>query len=161
MANNFHLYKDIAVSYGIVPRQENSFSPGSEVSGIVTKVGRQVRHVSVGDRVCAVTKEGCLSTRVRAVAFLAAKIPDDLSFEDAATTPICFLTAVHSLLNIGNLQDGQVRMPAHILHYYDQLGLTQSCQSVLIHTASGGVGNAAIQICRVMNAKVSLSGNVS
>ena len=64
--------------------------------------------------------------------FVAAK-PEHLSFEEAATIPICFLTVQHALRRLGRMQPGE---------------------RVLIHAASGGVGLAAIQIARQVGAEI-------
>ncbi|KAF1962721.1 KR-domain-containing protein, partial [Byssothecium circinans] len=64
---------------------------------------------------------------------LCEKIPSDLSFEDAATMPAVFSTALCSLFNIGGLRKGQ---------------------SVLIHSAAGGVGLAAVQLASMAGAVI-------
>jgi NADPH:quinone reductase-like Zn-dependent oxidoreductase/acyl carrier protein len=64
--------------------------------------------------------------------FLAHK-PEHLSFEEAATIPICFLTVQHALRRLGQIKRGE---------------------RVLIHAASGGVGLAAIQIARLAGAEI-------
>ena len=63
-------------------------------------------------------------------------IPDDLGFEDGATMPCVYATAIYSLIDIGALKRGQ---------------------SVLIHSACGGVGIAAIQIARMLGAEIYVS----
>lgn len=61
-------------------------------------------------------------------------IPATMSYEDAATIPLVYLTAIYSLYHLGNLRQGQ---------------------SVLIHSAAGGVGIAAIQLCQHKKCDVS------
>jgi len=106
---------------------------GLEASAIVTKVGSAVSGFAIGDRVIAF-KSGCFSTKMHISSMLCAKIPDGLSDADAATLPTVYSTVIHSLMNLGNLQSGQ---------------------TVLIHSACGGVGLAAIQLCRALGAVVS------
>jgi NADPH:quinone reductase len=105
--------------------------PGSEVSGIVIKVGSTVSHVSVGDRVVAVVQDvgGGYARYCKANASRVVQIPDDLPFVDAAAIPVQGLTAYHVLTTQGRLQKGE---------------------SVLIHAAAGGVGTLAIQLAKYM-----------
>jgi NADPH:quinone reductase-like Zn-dependent oxidoreductase len=115
---------------GIVEGVEGGL--GLEGSGVITRTAPGVDNLRVGDRVM-ISNGGCLVTTMVTSAKLCAKIPDDLSFEDAATMPCVYSTVIHSLVNVGGLESGQ---------------------SVLIHSACGGVGIAAIQICRMLGAEV-------
>jgi Zn-dependent alcohol dehydrogenase len=89
----------------VVPVPEEGL--GLEASGIVSRVGPEVRELCLGDRVILLGS-GTLSTLMTISETLCEKIPSNLSFEDAATMPTVFTTAVCGLLNIGNLQKGQV-----------------------------------------------------
>lgn len=80
---------------------------GLEGAGIVRGVGPEVKDFKVGDRVI-LFEHGCFSTRIAISAKLCAKIPGDLSFEEAATLPCVYSTVIHSLLTIGRLEKGQV-----------------------------------------------------
>ncbi|KAE8379162.1 hypothetical protein BDV26DRAFT_175817 [Aspergillus bertholletiae] len=122
-------FMDLMVSMGIVGTTEDF---GLECSGIVRRVGSKVRDVAPGDRV-VVASLGVLRTRIVVAQDLCIKIPEALSLEDSATMPTVYATATYSLVTQGNLKRGQ---------------------SVLIHSACGGVGLAAIQICQVIGAKV-------
>lgn len=104
------------------------------LSGIISRIGKDVTNVKPGDRVFAMDHVDCFSDSVILKGPLAVKIPDGLGFEEAATMPICFSTAYYALVNIGQLGHGQ---------------------SVLIHDAAGGVGQAAIQISKMFGAEVS------
>lgn len=79
---------------------------GIECSGVVRKVGSSVRHLFPGDRVMAMC-HGSFGTRFVLDSNLAVKIPDNLSFEDAATVPCVYATAIHALINLGGLTEGQ------------------------------------------------------
>lgn len=125
--------KDVLVTLGIVDGPKHII--GLEGSGIITRTAPGVDHLQVGDRVF-VCDRGCLATSMITSAKLCARIPDGLSFEDAATMPCVYSTVIHSLINLGGLEIGM---------------------SVLIHSACGGVGIAAIQICRMVGAEVSNS----
>lgn len=132
-------YRDILLAMGMLP-SKSPVSFGFEVSGIIRRVGSAVRWLAPGDRVAALG-QGCLATSVLLQAALVARIPNDMTFESAATVPICFATAIHSLIDVGRLRRGQ---------------------SVLIHSACGGVGLAAIQVCRMLGVQVYLTvGNTN
>src|SRR5437763_6444007 len=105
---------------------------GDEVGGIITAVGSDVTHVSPGDRVFGLAVFG-LSTQTIARASDVRRIPSDLSFEEAATIPVVFMTSWHALKNVARLRKGE---------------------RVLIHAGAGGVGMAGIQIAHHLGAEV-------
>lgn len=80
---------------------------GLEASGVVFRVGPEVKDLRVGDRVMLLG-DGSFATHIVTPERLCAKIPANLTFEDAATMPAVFATAVYSLFNIGGLKRGQV-----------------------------------------------------
>lgn len=123
-------FKDVLIAMGIVGSTSANF--GLEGAGTIKAVGSGVSDMKAGDRVL-VFGAGCFSTSLVVSASLCAKIPDNLSFEDAATMPCVFATAIYSLLHVGRLEKGM---------------------TVLIHSACGGVGIAAIQICLMMGAEI-------
>lgn len=128
-------YKDVLLSMGIIRTSNDPerVNLGSECSGTVRRVGFGVTDVKVGDRVMALAPHGCFSTRAALPVEATAKIPDSMSLHTAAALSGCFTTAIHSLFDVARLQKGQ---------------------SVLIHSACGGVGLAAIQLCRFVGAIV-------
>lgn len=128
-------FKDIAVTMGIVP--ENEYLLGLEGAGIVRRVGDSddAQHYKVGDRV-AVLRKGTIANRIQVPVELIHRIPNSLSFEDAATIPVVYLTSIYSLFNIGGLRKGQ---------------------SVLIHSAAGGIGLACIQLAQWIGADIFLT----
>jgi acyl transferase domain-containing protein/NADPH:quinone reductase-like Zn-dependent oxidoreductase/acyl carrier protein len=105
---------------------------GDEVSGIVAAVGAGVRHVKPGDRVFGLAVFG-LATQTLARSSDVRRIPNHLSFEEAATLPVVFMTAWHALKNVARLRKGE---------------------RVLIHAGAGGVGMAAIQIAHHLGVEV-------
>lgn len=107
---------------------------GLEGAGVITRTAPDVDTLHVGDRVF-ICDRGCLATKMVTSAKLCSRIPDNLSFEDAATMPCVYSTVIHSLINLGGLEKGQ---------------------SVLIHSACGGVGIAAMHICGMLGAEVCL-----
>ena len=107
-------------------------SSGIEASGIVTAIGNGVSAFKVGDRVAALTS-GAFATRTRTKDILAFKLAADVSFEAAATLPLAYSTAYHSLIDVGRLTEGE---------------------SVLIHAAAGAVGQAAISLAQMVGAEI-------
>ncbi|MEI9897837.1 MAG: SDR family NAD(P)-dependent oxidoreductase [Chthoniobacter sp.] len=105
---------------------------GDEVGGIVQAVGPGVTHVAPGDRVFGLAVFG-IATQTLARAGDVRRIPATLSFEDAATIPVVFMTAWHALQNVARIRQGEC---------------------VLVHAGAGGVGMAAIQIAHHLGAEV-------
>jgi NADPH:quinone reductase-like Zn-dependent oxidoreductase len=96
---------------GIVEAKDNEF--GYEGAGIVRHIGPEVRGLKVGDRVMAVGN--CLfGTHLVLSENLCEKIPDGLSFTDAASIPCVFSTSIYSIFDIGNLKKGQVFAPSSL-----------------------------------------------
>lgn len=96
---------------------------GQEASGVVLRTGSKASHWKAGDRVSTI-HVGTHATRIRVDHRGLAKIPDSMSFEDAAAVPVVHTTAYYAFVCVAKLRKGQ---------------------SVLIHAAAGGVGQAAIQ----------------
>ncbi len=109
------------------------FVPGYEVSGEVVQVGAGVQGVSEGDRVIAATRFGGYSTRVCVPAAHTWPLPGSLSWEEGAAIFVDYLTAYLALFSAGNLGRGQ---------------------RVLIHSAAGGVGLAAVQLAGTVEAQI-------
>jgi NADPH:quinone reductase-like Zn-dependent oxidoreductase/acyl carrier protein len=105
---------------------------GDEVGGIVAEIGAGVTHVKPGDRIFGLAVFG-LATQTIARGSGVRRIPDGLSFEEAATIPVVFMTAWHALNNVARLR---------------------KAECVLIHAGAGGVGMAAIQIAHHLGAEV-------
>ena len=105
---------------------------GLESSGVVSRVGKSVKHVQKGDRVLAFSPNS-FAGKVVTPSHCVAKLPDHISFEEAATITLVYLTVYHCLLNLGQMERGE---------------------SVLIHSATGGVGLAAIAIAKHYGAKI-------
>lgn len=127
--------RDVLVAMGRIPQAVQARPElGLDFAGIVTACGSGVQDLSVGERVFAVTyRDSGLASRVVTDRRLVFKIPDKMSFAQAASIPTIFTTAITSLLKIARLERGQ---------------------SVLIHSACGGVGMAAIQICRMVSTEI-------
>ncbi|MFT5442144.1 MAG: NADPH2:quinone reductase [Myxococcota bacterium] len=109
------------------------FSPGAEVSGVVSELGEGVTNFAVGDRVMAYVESGGYAERANALAEATFPIPSSMSFEDAAAIPVVYGTSYLSLGVRGGLVAGE---------------------TVLITAAAGGVGLASIQVAKAMGARV-------
>lgn len=105
---------------------------GCECSGIVTKIGSEVTNLKVGDRVCTWTL-GAYCNYVHNPAALVQQIPDDMTFTVAASLPIVYCTAYYGLVYQARIRRGE---------------------TVLIHAAAGGVGQAAIMLCKFYCAEI-------
>jgi NADPH:quinone reductase-like Zn-dependent oxidoreductase len=106
---------------------------GYEASGIVDQVGVGVSEFSIGDRVIAVPHFGAQTDTLVVPAEQAFRMPATMSFEEGAALPVVYLTAHHMMLYTGNLRRGA---------------------RVLIHSAAGGVGLAAIQLARIYDCEI-------
>ena len=80
---------------------------GSECSGIIRAIGPEAKGLLVGDRVAAMAN-GSFSSCVIVSEKSCVKLPDDLSFENAATMPVVFTTVIYSLLDLGKLDNDSV-----------------------------------------------------
>ena len=121
-------FRDVLQTQGVVDGDDL----GGESAGIVLEVGPGVTDFKKGDRVFMI-ESYCFSNRVITNHELLAKIPDSLSLEGAATFPTVFTTVIYALLHLRRLEKGQ---------------------SILIHSACGGVGLSSIQIAHMVGAKV-------
>lgn len=122
--------QDVAVTMGIVP--ENEHLLGLEGAGVVRRVAGDVTKFKPGDRVVIFVK-GTFANRVQVSTERTHRIPDSMSFIDASTIPAVYLTSMYSLFDLASLQKGQ---------------------SVLIHSAAGGVGISAIRLAQYKGAKI-------
>ncbi|MFC0039469.1 type I polyketide synthase [Actinomadura rayongensis] len=127
-------YRDVLMAVGMYPGQSLTASPklGWECAGTVAAVGARVRDVAVGEEVVAIA-EGALASRVVAPSVLVAPKPRRITAAEAVTLPAAYITAYYALCDLGGIGAGD---------------------KVLVHTATGGVGLAALQIARWKNAVV-------
>ena len=104
---------------------------GYEVAGVIDAVGDGVDASRVGERVLAAVRFGGYSDTVCARSEFAIGMPAAMSFEEGAALPVVYFTAHHMLVYLGNVKRGD---------------------TVLIHAAAGGVGLAALQLCKHVGA---------
>ncbi|KAF2106034.1 hypothetical protein BDV96DRAFT_607692 [Lophiotrema nucula] len=120
-------FKDCLVALGRVA--DNAL--GTDCAGVVERVGTDCS-VQPGDRV-AVLALNTYSSSVHCHEDLIVKLPDFVTFAEAAKLPTNFVTAYHALVEVGRLSKGE---------------------SVLIHAGAGGTGQAAVQIAQLFGAEV-------
>jgi len=116
---------------------------GWDAAGVIEAVGNKVDQVKPGDRVFArpeTTNRGTYAEFTAVDAQLLAKIPDNISFDEAACVPLAGLTAWQCLFDFGEVKKGD---------------------KVLIHAGAGGVGTFAIQFAKNAGAYVATTGGTS
>ncbi|MGG7517816.1 type I polyketide synthase [Allorhizobium undicola] len=124
---------DVMKAMGTYPGlDEKSSRLGGECAGEVVAVGEGVSELAVGDRVVACAF-GSFASHVTLAAGHVRPIPAKLSFEEAAALPLVMATAWYGLVDLAGLEEGE---------------------TVLIHSATGGLGLAAIQIARMRSARI-------
>ena len=120
-------FRDVLIALG----QVNGNNVGGECAGIVTRAGENT-DFTAGDRVVSVV-EGSFTTLARGKALTTCKIPDGISFTSAAGIPSIFCTAHYALSHWGRMKPGE---------------------SILIHSAAGGFGQAVIQFAQLHNVEI-------
>ena len=105
---------------------------GFEASGLVLRVGSEITSLSPGDEVC-VLGHGAHRTMFRTKAKFCQRIPPHISLLEAATIPLVHATAYYALIHIARIVKGQ---------------------SILIHAAAGGVGQAALQLANYVGLEI-------
>ncbi len=121
-------FADVFAMFGLYGATPNgSFVPGLEFSGVVTKAGKDVREVAIGQRVMGVTRFGGYATHINLDERYVKPMPGGWSFEQGAAYLVQALTAYYGLLELGNLKKGD---------------------TVLVHSAAGGVGIWANRIAK-------------
>jgi len=109
------------------------FSPGLEVSGDVIEIGEGVDTVNVGDRVIATLQYGGFAEEVVVPAMMILPMPDNMTYEHGAGFPLVYGTSHVALAHRGKLQAGE---------------------TLLVLGAAGGVGLTAVELGKLMGAKV-------
>jgi synaptic vesicle membrane protein VAT-1 len=106
---------------------------GYEVSGEIDRIGEGVTELAIGDRVFGMPRFGGYTDTLVVSAKQAFRMPDRMTFEEGAALPVVYLTAHHMMLFTGHLRPRS---------------------RVLIHSAAGGVGLAAIQLARMRDCEI-------
>ncbi len=114
-------------------KPELPFTPGSDIAGTIKEVGEEVTHLHPGDEVFGFVMYGGYAEEVVVSAKACIKKPKAMDFTVAASLMIAYGTSYHALKNRAKLQKGE---------------------TVLVLGASGGVGLAAVELAKLMGAKV-------
>jgi NADPH2:quinone reductase len=109
------------------------FSPGGEISGTVESVGANVREFAAGDRVCGTVQYGGLAQRLAVRADDLQKVPEGVDLDEAAALLFTYSTSLYALRDRASLAAGD---------------------SLLVLGAGGGVGLAAVELGKVLGARV-------
>jgi NADPH:quinone reductase-like Zn-dependent oxidoreductase len=115
--------------YSATPKE--SFIPGLEYSGTIVKKGNDVNNFQVGDKIMGAIRFGAYTTHLNIDQRYILKLPEGWSFEEGASFIVQSLTAYYSLVELGNIKPNN---------------------TVLIHSAAGGVGIYANRIAKKFNA---------
>jgi len=121
-------FKDIMAAMG----QLQELDLGLDCSGVVSRVGNGVKDIKPGDRVMTWTP-GSFRTFVRSPESMCVQVPDGMSLGTAASLPLVYSTAYYAVYEVAKLRKGE---------------------TVLIHGAAGGVGQAAIILSYHLGAEV-------
>ena len=126
-------FMEVLIGMGLLPvPTDSAFKFGFECAGKIVALGKGVEDFALGDEAIALGSS-CFSRFITTSAKLVAPKPEHLSLEEATTIPIAFSTAYYALITVGRLCRGE---------------------SVLIHSAAGGVGMAAVQISQWVGAEI-------
>ncbi len=129
-------FKDVALAMGLLPAEKlethEEYALGLECAGTIVAVGEGVEHLHPGDEVMALGRHS-FGSFVTTPACGVIRKPADLTMEDAAGVMCVFLTAHYALHHLARIRNGE---------------------RVLIHSAAGGVGLAAIQIAQQAGAEI-------
>ena len=126
-------FSDVLKAMGVYPTLDGDAPViGGECVGYVTARGCNVDSLEIGQRVIALGP-GAFGSHLTTLADLVVPVPDALSDREAATLGIAYLTAWHALREVGRLAPGE---------------------RVLIHSATGGVGLAAVSIAKMIGARI-------
>ncbi|MGW3233843.1 beta-ketoacyl synthase N-terminal-like domain-containing protein, partial [Kitasatospora sp. NPDC001095] len=117
-------FRDVLIALGMYPGDEALI--GGEAAGVVTEVAPDVTRFAPGDRVFGLFP-GAIATFADTDHRMVARMPDGWTFAEAAVLPVVFLTAYYGLRDLADIQPGQ---------------------RLLVHTATGGVGMAAVQLAQ-------------
>lgn len=109
------------------------FTPGSEAGGVIKELGPNVNGFKKGDRVMAIPGIGAMAEQVCVPAGRLKKIPDSMSFKTASGFPMVYTTSYYALKQRAKLQPGE---------------------TLLVLGASGGVGITAVELGKLMGARV-------
>ena len=127
-------FADVLLAFGRHPSFDGQLPQlGTDFAGVVTAVGPDVTDHTVGDHVGGLSPNGCWGTFVTCDARMAVTLPPGLADAQAAAVTTAHATAWYGLHDLGRIKAGE---------------------KVLIHSGTGGVGQAAIAIARAAGAEI-------
>jgi NADPH2:quinone reductase len=127
-------FPDVLMIQGLYQHRPNlPFVPGLEAAGVVSEVAPDVSGLTVGQRVIAQMRTGAYAEEAMAAASRVRLLPDGFTFAEGATFLVAHITAYHALRTRAGLAPGQV---------------------LLVLGAAGGVGLAAVQLGKIVGARV-------
>lgn len=127
-------FPDVLMMQGKYQSQPDMpFVTGGECAGVVAAVGKGVSRVKPGDKVIAMVGHGAFAEQVAASEMVVFPMPEGLSFEQAAGVGITYFTSYHALVQRADIQPGE---------------------TLLVMGAAGGVGVTAIELGKLLGAKV-------
>ena len=127
-------FPDVLLTYGKYQfKAEPPFVPGGEGAGVVSAIGPGVTDLAVGDRVAFTIMNGAFAEQVIAPAPAVVKLPGAVTFEVGAATLLTYATTLHALVDRAALKSGE---------------------TLLVLGAAGGVGTAAIELGKLLGARV-------
>lgn len=126
-------FRDVMKALGMyLEHLGEAFRFGDESSGVIARVGEGVTEFAVGDEVIAMSP-GCFGPFLTVPVHAVFRKPASLTFEEASTIPMVFMTVQYALNHVARIKKGE---------------------RILIHSAAGGVGLAAVQIARLAGAEI-------
>ncbi|MGB3179851.1 MAG: SDR family NAD(P)-dependent oxidoreductase [Cyclobacteriaceae bacterium] len=129
-------FKEVLYALGALPMpkgEDNTFEFGFECAGIVTAVGENVKDIRASDEVIGTIAPGSIGSHTTVHKDFVFQKPEALTFEEAATLPIVFITAWYALMDLAGIDPDS---------------------RVLIHAAAGGVGLSALQVAQLAGAEI-------
>ncbi|MDQ0268348.1 quinone oxidoreductase family protein [Cytobacillus purgationiresistens] len=124
-------YADIKTRMGNKDKGNFPFVPGLDTAGVVVRIGKKVTRLKEGDKVIAFPASGSYAEYAAAEEILTYHLPEHLSFTEAAACPTVSFLSYHLLSQIARMDKGE---------------------TVLIHSAAGGVGSTAVQLAKILGA---------
>ena len=127
-------FSDIMSRMGLYPgAPKPPHSIGSEASGVITKIGKNVKKFKIGDSVMTFVFFNGYSSHINVQENLAMHLPKQFSLEQGGAFPLVYMTAYMMMFDLGNLKRDEI---------------------FFIQGAGGGVGTAAIQLAKTAGAKI-------
>ena len=124
-------------------KYKRPFTLGHDLSGVITRIGANVRGFQVGDEIYARPRDLRIGSFAEQIAIdihdLALK-PESLSFEEAAAVPLVALASWQALVEVANVRAGQ---------------------KVLVHAGAGGLGSTAVQVAKHLGAYVATTAHTN